>query len=378
MKTLTILGSTGSIGTQALEVAENLDFQVLALAAGKNVKKAEEQIRKYKPKYAAMADETSSKELSLKTADTDVKILSGLEGVNEIASLSADMVLNSIVGVAGLVPTIKAIDAGSDIALANKETLVAGGELVKKKAAEKGVKIYPVDSEHSAVFQCLQASERADLNKIIITASGGPFLGKKPDQLKKVTKEKALLHPNWSMGAKISIDSATLMNKGLEVIEAVHLFDIPQHKIEVVVHPQSIIHSLVEWCDGAVMAQLGVPDMKIPIQYALTFPKRANFVSRPLNLAEISKMTFFSPDRETFSCLDTCEKAVNMGGLYPAAVNGANEEAVKLFLNGEIGFLDISLLVKKMLTEQFPKSYNSVSEILEADRKARRLVRELV
>lgn len=372
------MGSTGSIGTQALEVAENLDFQVLALAAGKNVKKAEEQIRKYKPKYAAMADETSSKELSLKTADTDVKILSGLEGVNEIASLSADMVLNSIVGVAGLVPTIKAIDAGSDIALANKETLVAGGELVKKKAAEKGVKIYPVDSEHSAVFQCLQASERADLNKIIITASGGPFLGKKPDQLKKVTKEKALLHPNWSMGAKISIDSATLMNKGLEVIEAVHLFDIPQHKIEVVVHPQSIIHSLVEWCDGAVMAQLGVPDMKIPIQYALTFPKRANFVSRPLNLAEISKMTFFSPDRETFSCLDTCEKAVNMGGLYPAAVNGANEEAVKLFLNGEIGFLDISLLVKKMLTEQFPKSYNSVSEILEADRKARRLVRELV
>lgn len=378
MKTLTILGSTGSIGTQALEVVDDLDYRVIALAAGKNVKKAEEQIRKYKPKYAAMANEQAANELALKTADTDVKILSGLEGIREISALSADVVLNSIVGVAGLIPTLTAIEAGSDIALANKETLVTGGDLVKRKAAEKGVKIYPVDSEHSAIFQCLQASDRQDLNKIIITASGGPFFGKKISQLKKVTKEKALKHPNWSMGAKITIDSATLMNKGLEVIEAVHLFDLPQSKVEVVVHPQSIIHSLVEWRDGAVLAQLGVPDMRIPIQYALTFPKRVNFVSRPLDLVEVSQMTFYAPDRETFSCLDTCEKAVNMGGLYPAAVNGANEEAVKLFLNDKISFLDIGELVKKMLSENFAKTYTTVSEIFEADKRARKIVRELV
>ncbi len=378
MKTITILGSTGSIGTQALEVIDGLDYRVLALAAGKNTARAEEQIRKYKPKYAAMADEAAAKELALKTADTDVKILSGSAGIKEISALSADIVLNAIVGVAGLIPTLTAIEAGSDIALANKETLVTGGDLVKKRAAEKGVKIYPVDSEHSAIFQCLQASSREDLNKIIITASGGPFLGKKLHQLKKVSKEKALRHPNWSMGAKITIDSATLMNKGLEVIEAVHLFDLPQSKVDVVVHPQSIIHSLVEWKDGAVLAQLGVPDMKIPIQYALTFPKRVNFVSEPLDLTKVSQMTFLPPDRETFGCLATCEQAINMGGLYPAAVNGANEEAVKLFLNDKIDFLDIAELSRQMLRESFEKTYTSAAEIFEADRKARKLVREMI
>ncbi len=378
MKTITILGSTGSIGTQALEVIDGLDYRVLALAAGKNTARAEEQIRKYKPKYAAMADEAAAKELALKTADTDVKILSGSAGIKEISALSADIVLNAIVGVAGLIPTLTAIEAGSDIALANKETLVTGGDLVKKRAAEKGVKIYPVDSEHSAIFQCLQASSREDLNKIIITASGGPFLGKKLHQLKKVSKEKALCHPNWSMGAKITIDSATLMNKGLEVIEAVHLFDLPQSKVDVVVHPQSIIHSLVEWKDGAVLAQLGVPDMKIPIQYALTFPKRVNFVSEPLDLTKVSQMTFLPPDRETFGCLATCEQAINMGGLYPAAVNGANEEAVKLFLNDKIDFLDIAELSRQMLRESFEKTYTSAAEIFEADRKARKLVREMI
>ena len=378
MKTITILGSTGSIGTQALEVIDGLDYRVLALAAGKNTARAEEQIRKYKPKYAAMADEAAAKELALKTADTDVKILSGSAGIKEISALSADIVLNAIVGVAGLMPTLTAIEAGSDIALANKETLVTGGDLVKKRAAEKGVKIYPVDSEHSAIFQCLQASSREDLNKIIITASGGPFLGKKLHQLKKVSKEKALRHPNWSMGAKITIDSATLMNKGLEVIEAVHLFDLPQSKVDVVVHPQSIIHSLVEWKDGAVLAQLGVPDMKIPIQYALTFPKRVNFVSEPLDLTKVSQMTFLPPDRETFGCLATCEQAINMGGLYPAAVNGANEEAVKLFLNDKIDFLDIAELSRQMLRESFEKTYTSAAEIFEADRKARKLVREMI
>ncbi len=378
MKTITVLGSTGSIGTQALEVIDGLDYRVLALAAGKNTARAEEQIRKYKPKYAAMADEAAAKELALKTADTDVKILSGSAGIKEISALSADIVLNAIVGVAGLIPTLTAIEAGSDIALANKETLVTGGDLVKKRAAEKGVKIYPVDSEHSAIFQCLQASSREDLNKIIITASGGPFLGKKLHQLKKVSKEKALRHPNWSMGAKITIDSATLMNKGLEVIEAVHLFDLPQSKVDVVVHPQSIIHSLVEWKDGAVLAQLGVPDMKIPIQYALTFPKRVNFVSEPLDLTKVSQMTFLPPDRETFGCLATCEQAINMGGLYPAAVNGANEEAVKLFLNDKIDFLDIAELSRQMLRESFEKTYTSAAEIFEADRKARKLVREMI
>ena len=378
MKTITILGSTGSIGTQALEVIDGLDYRVLALAAGKKTARAEEQIRKYKPKYAAMADEAAAKELALKTADTDVKILSGSAGIKEISALSADIVLNAIVGVAGLIPTLTAIEAGSDIALANKETLVTGGDLVKKRAAEKGVKIYPVDSEHSAIFQCLQASSREDLNKIIITASGGPFLGKKLHQLKKVSKEKALRHPNWSMGAKITIDSATLMNKGLEVIEAVHLFDLPQSKVDVVVHPQSIIHSLVEWKDGAVLAQLGVPDMKIPIQYALTFPKRVNFVSEPLDLTKVSQMTFLPPDRETFGCLATCEQAINMGGLYPAAVNGANEEAVKLFLNDKIDFLDIAELSRQMLRESFEKTYTSAAEIFEADRKARKLVREMI
>lgn len=378
MKTITILGSTGSIGTQALEVIDGLDYRVLALAAGKNTARAEEQIRKYKPKYAAMADEAAAKELALKTADTDVKILSDSAGIKEISALSADIVLNAIVGVAGLIPTLTAIEAGSDIALANKETLVTGGDLVKKRAAEKGVKIYPVDSEHSAIFQCLQASSREDLNKIIITASGGPFLGKKLHQLKKVSKEKALRHPNWSMGAKITIDSATLMNKGLEVIEAVHLFDLPQSKVDVVVHPQSIIHSLVEWKDGAVLAQLGVPDMKIPIQYALTFPKRVNFVSEPLDLTKVSQMTFLPPDRETFGCLATCEQAINMGGLYPAAVNGANEEAVKLFLNDKIDFLDIAELSRQMLRESFEKTYTSAAEIFEADRKARKLVREMI
>lgn len=378
MKTITILGSTGSIGTQALEVIDGLDYRVLALAAGKNTARAEEQIRKYKPKYAAMADEAAAKELALKTADTDVKILSGSAGIKEISALSADIVLNAIVGVAGLIPTLTAIEAGSDIALANKETLVTGGDLVKKRAAEKGVKIYPVDSEHSAIFQCLQASSREDLNKIIITASGGPFLGKKLHQLKKVSKEKALRHPNWSMGAKITIDSATLMNKGLEVIEAVHLFDLPQSKVDVVVHPQSIIHSLVEWKDGAVLAQLGVPDMKIPIQYALTFPKRVNFVSEPLDLTKVSQMTFLPPDRETFGCLATCEQAINMGGLYPAAVNGANEEAVNLFLNDKIDFLDIAELSRQMLRESFEKTYTSAAEIFEADRKARKLVREMI
>ena len=378
MKTITILGSTGSIGTQALEVIDGLDYRVLALAAGKNTARAEEQIRKYKPKYAAMADEAAAKELALKTADTDVKILSGSAGIKEISALSADIVLNAIVGVAGLIPTLTAIEAGSDIALANKETLVTGGDLVKKRAAEKGVKIYPVDSEHSAIFQCLQASSREDLNKIIITASGGPFLGKKLHQLKKVSKEKALRHPNWSMGAKITIDSATLMNKGLEVIEAVHLFDLPQSKVDVVVHPQSIVHSLVEWKDGAVLAQLGVPDMKIPIQYALTFPKRVNFVSEPLDLTKVSQMTFLPPDRETFGCLATCEQAINMGGLYPAAVNGANEEAVKLFLNDKIDFLDIAELSRQMLRESFEKTYTSAAEIFEADRKARKLVREMI
>ncbi len=377
-KTISILGSTGSIGTQALEVVTNLGFSVLALTAAKNTDLIEKQIRKFKPKYAAMLNEKAAEELKIKVADTKTKVFIGRKGIDYIASLGADIVLNSIVGIAGFIPTLNAINSGSDIALANKETLVTGGELVKKQAKKKKVKIYPVDSEHSAIFQCLQASPQKALSKIILTASGGPFFGKTSEDLENIKKEQALKHPNWSMGAKITIDSATLMNKGLEVIEAVHLFDLPQEKIEVVVHPQSIIHSLVEWCDGAVLAQLGVPDMKIPIQYALTFPERAVSVSKSLSLTDVGTMTFYPPDRDTFVCLKACEKAINKGGLYPAAVNGANEEAVRLFLQDKIGFLKIGELVSEALELNMPVKYNSIEDVLEADLEAREFVRNKI
>ena len=375
MKSLIILGSTGSIGTQALDVCRRDGYKVTALAAGSNIELLEKQAREFNPKCVAVFNENAAKELKIKLADTDIKVLAGTDGVCQIAQSEGDIVLNSIVGIAGLRPTLSAINAGKTIALANKETLVTGGELVKKAAKEKGVKILPVDSEHSAIFQSLQGAPAGSLRKILLTASGGPFYGKTKKDLENVTVKEALNHPNWSMGAKITIDSATLMNKGLEVIEAVHLFGIPAKDIEVLVHRQSIIHSGVELSDGAVIAQLGTPDMKLPIQYALTYPERSGYAFERLSLADIGTLTFAKPDMETFRCLPLCIEAINQGGLVPTAVNGANEEAVRLFLEGKIKFLDIAALVEKALLSVQNKKEFTLEDILNTDKFARELVK---
>ena len=375
MKKLIILGSTGSIGTQSLEVAERSGYKVTALAAGSNIELLEKQARKFKPSSVAVFNENAAKELTIKLADTDIKVLCGVEGVCEIAQGEGDIVLNSIVGIAGLRPTLAAIEAGKTIALANKETLVTGGEIVNRKAREKGVKILPVDSEHSAIFQSLQGAPENSLKKILLTASGGPFFGKTRKDLENVTVKEALNHPNWSMGAKITIDSATLMNKGLEVIEAVHLFGLPAKDIEVLVHRQSILHSAVELSDGAVIGQLGTPDMRLPIQYALTYPERCDYAFEKLDLFKVGTLTFQKPDLETFRCLKLCTEAINQGGLAPTAVNGANEEAVRLFLEGKCKFLQIADLVEKALLSVDNKKEFTLEDILETDRMARQLVK---
>ena len=314
------------------------------------------------------------KKKQINLADTDTKVLSGVDGVCEIATSEGDIVLNSIVGIAGLRPTIKAIEAGKTIALANKETLVTGGEIVNRLANQKGVKILPVDSEHSAIFQSLQGAPEGSLKKILLTASGGPFFNKTRKDLENVTAKDALKHPNWSMGAKITIDSATLMNKGLEVIEAVHLFGLPASQIEVLVHRQSILHSGVELSDGSVIAQLGTPDMRLPIQYALTYPERSEHAFEHLDLFKIGSLTFEKPDTDTFRCLPLCIEAINQGGLVPTAVNGANEEAVRLFLEGKIKFLQIADLVEKALLSVNNKKEFTLEDILEADMTARHSV----
>ena len=373
-KTIAILGSTGSIGTQSLDVARKHGFKVDVLAANSNIELLEQQIREFKPSAVAVINEAAAKELKIKVADTATEVLSGQEAVEFVAANNnAGIVLNSIVGIAGLKPTLAAIEAGKDIALANKETLVTGGHLVKKAVAKKGVKLLPVDSEHSAIFQCLQGAPKGSLKKIILTASGGPFFNKTEEELKNVTPADALKHPNWSMGAKITIDSASLMNKGLEVIEAVHLFDISPDNIEVVVHRQSIVHSAVELTDGAVIAQLGTPDMRLPIQYALTYPERYDCPSGSLNLFEIGNLTFERPDYETFKPLGAAISAIKSGGLKPCAVNGANEAAVALFLEGKIGFLDIGKIVCAALEAQKDVSDYSLSDVFEADKAAREL-----
>lgn len=376
MKSLIILGSTGSIGTQALEVARRDGYRVTALAAGSNIKLLESQAREFKPSLVAVFDKEKAKELKIKLADTETQVFGGIDGVCEIAQSDGDIVLNSIVGIAGLRPTLKAIEAGKTIALANKETLVTGGEIVNKLAREKGVKILPVDSEHSAIFQSLQGAPVGSVKKILLTASGGPFYGKQKKDLKNVTVKEALNHPNWSMGAKITIDSATLMNKGLEVIEAVHLFGLPAECIEVLVHRQSIVHSGVELSDGAVIAQLGTPDMRLPIQYALTYPERSNYAFEKLDLFKVGTLTFEKPDTDTFRCLPLCIKAINEGGLAPTAVNGANEEAVRLFLEGKIKFLEIAELVEKALQNVNNKKEFDLQDILETDKAARELVKK--
>ncbi len=374
MKSLVILGSTGSIGTQALEVCRSNGYKVVALAAGSNVEVLEAQAREFKVKAVAVFNEEKANELKIKLSDTDIKVLSGVKGVCEVAEMEADIALNSIVGIAGLRPTLAAIESGKDIALANKETLVTGGDIVNRKAREKGVKILPVDSEHSAIFQSLQGAPKGSLKKILLTASGGPFFGKTRSDLENVTVREALAHPNWSMGAKITIDSATLMNKGLEVIEAVHLFGVSANDIEVLVHRQSILHSAVELSDGAVIGQLGTPDMRLPIQYALTYPERSNYAFEKLSLADIGTLTFQKPDTDTFRCLPLCISAINEGGLRPTAVNGANEEAVRLFLEGKIKFLQIAELVEKAACSAPNKKDFNLEDILYTDKAARQAV----
>lgn len=372
---LSILGSTGSIGKQSLDVCRKCGYGVKALTAFSSVDEIEKQAREFKPEKVALVDEKAAADLKIKLADTDIKVLGGMDGVCECAEIqSADTVLNSVVGMAGLKPTLTAIYAGKKIALANKETLVAGGQLVMSEAKKHGVEILPVDSEHSAIFQCLQGKPtNKALKKIILTASGGPFFGKTADELRDVTVEKALKHPNWSMGAKITIDSATMMNKGLELIEAVWLFSVKPDDVDIVVHRESIVHSAVEYDDNSVIAQLGLPDMRIPIQYALTYPERFESPVGELSLSQIGKLTFFEPDYETFRCINLCRMAINMGGLYPAAVNSANEQANLMFRQGKIGFLDIADRVEAVL-EKTPHYDNyTFEDILEIDKFAREI-----
>lgn len=380
MKKLSLLGSTGSIGTQALQVVQNLreqgeKWEVAALAARSSVNRLEEQARQFHPEVVAVFDEGAALSLRQSLRDTDIQVLSGMEGLCEAAAWpEADLTLNAVVGMVGLQPTLAALQAGKALALANKETLVAGGAIVMEAARKRNLPILPVDSEHSAIFQCLQGCpERGALKKLVLTASGGPFFGRSRQELAGVTREQALRHPNWDMGAKITIDSATMMNKGLEVMEASWLFDLPEHRIEVVVHRESVIHSMVEYQDNAAVAQLGVPDMAVPIQYALTYPRRMPSPAGELDLCALGKLTFYPPDREAFPCLELCREALRRGGLVPAAANGANEQAVALFLEGKIGFLDIPRLVEAAMDRQAP-GVVTLEAVLEADREARAFV----
>ena len=377
IQTISILGSTGSIGTQTLDVVDKLGLRVCALTAANNIELLEKQIRKYKPRLAVVFNEDKAAELRHTIKDTDTRVLAGMDGLIEAATAKeADLVLNAVVGMVGLRPTIAAAQAKKDIALANKETLVAGGSLVTDAVRENGVKLLPVDSEHSAIFQCLQgAPPNKALKKLILTASGGPFFGRTRDELRDVTVEQALAHPNWSMGAKITIDSATMMNKGLEIIEAARLFDVKGEDIDVVVHRESIIHSLVEYTDNSVIAQLGVPDMRIPIQYAVTYPERYPSPVQELSLSQIGRLTFFEPDYETFACLNACKRALAMGGVATAIANGANEEANMLFRQGRIRFLDIGELVSGALENIDNLTPRSVEDVLRADAMAREYVR---
>lgn len=377
---ISILGSTGSIGTQTLDVVDKLNLNVVALTASTNIVLLEEQVRKYKPQLAVVYDEAKAKIFKDNIKDTDTFVLSGMDGLVSAATIeTAELVLNSVVGMVGLKPTIAAANAKKDIALANKETLVAGGKLVTDAVKSNGVKLLPVDSEHSAIFQCLQGMPNSKcLKKLILTASGGPFFGKTADELKSVTIEQALNHPNWSMGAKITVDSASMMNKGLEIIEASRLFDVSGDDIDVVVHRESIIHSMIEYSDNSIIAQLGLPDMRIPIQYAVTYPERFSSPVGELNLSQIGKLTFYEPDYDTFKCLKVCKKALSMGGAATAIANGANEEANMLFRQGKISFLDIGELVSGAVNSIKNFEPKTVDDVLLADKLARQYVLENV
>ncbi len=373
---ISVLGSTGSIGTQTLDVAAQCGFQVAAITANRSIDKLEEQARRFHPELVATYDEAAAAELRIRLADTGIRVASGMEGLIEAATLpSADTVVTAVMGMIGLRPTLAAIDAHKRIALANKETLVCAGELVMARAAQEGVEIVPVDSEHSAIFQCLQGcADRGEVKRLILTASGGPFFGWSRDRLQNVTKADALKHPNWSMGAKITIDSATLMNKGMEFIEAMRLYHMPPEKIQIVVHRQSIIHSLVEYCDNAILAQIGSADMRLPIQYALTWPRRTKAAATELDLFSCPELTFQRPDPETFRCLGIALECAKKSGTTCAIMNGANEAAVDLFLHDKIGFLDIADLVEHALAVVPAQSAEHLDAVLEADRAAREAV----
>ena len=375
-KRITILGSTGSIGRQSLEVISACGMEAVALTANSSVKLLEEQARRYRPELAVLMDERAAGDLRVKLADTNVRVLGGMEGILEAASLSsADTVITAVVGMIGLRPTLAAIREGKRIALANTETLVCAGQLVLEEARDYGAQIIPVDSEHSALFQCLEGNrDRGEVKRLILTCSGGPFYGKKPAELKGMTRENALQHPNWSMGAKITVDSATLMNKGLEFIEAMHLYRMPPEKISVLIHRESIIHSLVEYCDNAMIAQLGAPDMRLPIQYALTWPKRTPGPAVPLDLWNCGSMTFGTPDTDTFRCLKLAMEAAETGGTAGTILNGANEEAVSQFLAGKIGFLEIAEKVALAMERVPVVREPGLDDVLEADRAAREAI----
>ncbi len=372
MKKIGILGSTGSIGTQTLDIVRNnKDLQVVALAAGRNVQMLEEQIREFSPAIAVLWEEKAAQEMRVRVADTNTKISCGMEGLLEIAVMEEmDVLVTAVVGMIGIKPTIAAIEGGKIIALANKETLVTAGHLIMPLAAKKKVPIFPVDSEHSAIFQSMHGENRERISKILLTASGGPFRGRSREELKKVTIEDALNHPNWSMGKKITVDSATLVNKGLEVIEAKWLFGVEPEKIQVVVHPQSIIHSMVEYVDGGIMAQLGMPDMKLPIQYALFYPDRRPMEGKRVDFYTLSSLTFEKPDTETFKGLAMAYDAIRLGGSMPTVYNAANERAVSLFLDGKLQFLEIYDLIQGAMEQHKTVLNPSVEEILEAEAQA--------
>jgi len=379
-KTMIILGSTGSVGEQAIDVARRDGVRVSAISAHKNVRRVEEQAREFSVDFCAMSDEDAAKDLRVRLADTDIKVFSGIEGIGEmIAGADGDVVLNSIIGKAGLEPTLAAIDSGKRLALANKESLVVAGDIVMERARKNSVEVLPVDSEHCAIFQCLKAGSPQEIKKILLTASGGPFFGRTRDELDKISVAEALAHPTWKMGPKITVDSATLMNKGFEVIEAVHLFDVTSEQVEVVIHRESIIHSMVEYIDNSVIAQMSVPDMRLCVQYALNYPDRCEAIIDELDLFKISSLSFSRPDMDTFYLLKLAFETAKKGGALPAVLNAANEVAVAAFLDSRISFYKITELVSEVVTRLDAASEShSLEAILSYDREARGLSWELV
>lgn len=374
-KNIAVLGSTGSVGEQALDVAAKFGMRVSAISANKNVRRVEEQARRFGVAAAAMADGAAAAELKLRLADTNIKVYSGESGICEmIAAEKRDAVLNSIIGEAGLMPTLAVLESGTRLALANKESLVVAGEIVTETAKRSGAEILPVDSEHCAIFQCLKAGRKKEVKRILLTASGGPFYGRSVEELRDISAEQALAHPTWRMGAKITVDSATLMNKGFEVIEAVHLFGVSAEAVRVVVHRESIIHSMVEYIDNSVIAQLSVPDMRLCAQYALTYPERAEAVIEELDLFKLSRLTFAEPDTKTFALLSCAIDCIKKGGALPAVLNAANEVAVAEFLKGKIGFYDITESVcSTVASMEYAKDVHTLDGIIECDREARRM-----